>query len=100
MDALAKNNIERIYKYLKRKHGSSAKITGHSTDLDTNEYNQFVSSLRARAVALYTAELGIEEEELSREGVGSSRTLDDKGKMPENIGEGRVEFVMTGLEDE
>lgn len=98
LDDKAIANVNKIFKYLKKNSDIQMKITGHSDDTGTPEYNQFVSSLRARAVALYLKKLGIDESRIVWEGLGSSRPLRN-GKIKQNIDDRRVEFVMTQPED-
>ncbi len=95
LDKSAIESINKIYSYLRENAEVQLKITGHAADRNTPEYNQFISSLRARAVALYLKELGIDESRLVWEGVGDTRPLRN-GKVNQDKGSNsRVEFVMT-----
>ena len=95
LDEVALENVKKIYKYLKDNAEVQMKITGHSSQLDTPEYNQFISSLRARAVALYLKEMGISENRIVWEGVGETRPIKNGKIADDNANSGRVEFVMT-----
>lgn len=94
LDEVAMENVKKIFKYLKENAEVQMKITGHAAQADTPEYNQFVSSLRARAVALYLKKMGIDESRIVWEGVGETRPLQN-GKIKDGLAGGRVEFVMT-----
>ncbi|NJB37348.1 OmpA family protein [Croceivirga sp. JEA036] len=99
LDDTAMANIQKIFKFLKDNAELQLKITGHSDNTGSPEYNKFVSSLRARAVALYLKELGIEDKRIVWEGVGSSKPLQKDGLKKQGLGERRVEFVMTHYQD-
>ncbi len=96
LDAEAIANVKKIFKFLKENAEVQMKITGHSNDAGNPEHNKFISSLRARAVALYLKKLGINDSRLVWEGVGESKDL-GKGKPKEKT---QVEFVMTNIERE
>jgi len=100
LDDEAMASVKKIFKYLKENAEVQLKITGHSTDAGTPEYNKFVSSLRARAVALYLKKLGIEDERIVWEGVGDSKPLRN-GKIKQgHLANRSVEFVMTKFDDQ
>ena len=99
LDEAALVSIKKIFKYLKDNAEVQLKITGHSTDAGTPEYNKFVSSLRARAVALYLKKLGINDERIVWEGVGETKSLRN-GKIEQgHLANRSVEFVMTQFDD-
>ncbi|MEN1783639.1 MAG: OmpA family protein [Bacteroidota bacterium] len=95
LDALAISNIRKIFKHLKANAELQLKITGHSHDAGSTAYNKFVSSLRARAVALYLRKLGINDDRIVWEGVGDTQPI----RTQEEAGARSVEFVMTNFED-
>ncbi len=100
LDAEAIASVKKIFKYLKENAEVQMKITGHSDNVGKPEYNKFVSSLRARAVALYLKNLGIDDNRIVWEGVGDTRPLRN-GKIKEShLSNRRVEFVMTDFQDE
>lgn len=76
------------------------KITGHSDNTGTPEYNQFISSLRARAVAIYLKKMGIDENRIVWEGKGDSQPLRNGKIKADNMANRRVEFVMTDFVDQ
>ena len=96
LDAEAIASVKKIFKFLKENAEVQMKITGHSNDAGDPAYNKFVSSLRARAVALYLKKLGIDDSRLVWEGVGESKNL-GKTKVAEKP---QVEFVMTNFDNE
>jgi len=100
LDNSAMASVKKIFKYLKENAEVQLKITGHSTDAGTPEYNKFVSSLRARAVALYLKKLGIDDDRIVWEGVGESKSLRN-GKIKQgHLASRSVEFVMTEFDDQ
>jgi len=99
LDAEAVASVKKIFKYLKENAEVQMKITGHSDNVGQPGYNKFISSLRARAVALYLKNLGIDDNRIVWEGVGDTRPLGN-GKIKEShLSNRRVEFVMTQFED-
>lgn len=99
LDAEAIASVKKIFKFLKENADVQMKITGHSNEAGTPEYNKFVSSLRARAVALYLKKLGVEDNRIVWEGVGETKPLRN-GKLKENqVKKRQVEFVMTTFDD-
>ncbi|MCL6265108.1 OmpA family protein [Flagellimonas myxillae] len=95
LDAEAIASVKKIFKYLKENAEVQMKITGHSDDIGQPGYTKFISSLRARAVALYLTKLGIDDSRIVWEGVGDTRPLGN-GKLKQNpLEDRRVEFVMT-----
>jgi|GEM_PF-2979616 len=90
LDAEAIASVKKIFKFLKENAEVQMKITGHSNDAGDPAYNKFVSSLRARAVALY-----LNDSRLVWEGAGETKNL---GKT-KRIEKPQVEFVMTNLDN-
>ncbi len=100
LDGKAIANIKKIFKYLRENAEVQMKITGHSDSSGTPEYNQFISSLRARAVALYLKKLGIADDRIVWEGMSDSKPLRN-GKINQgHLANRRVEFVMTTFDDQ
>jgi len=85
---------------LKENADVQMKITGHADDIGNTEYNKFVSSLRARAVALYLKKLGVDDSRVVWEGVGNTKPLRN-GKIKQgHLENRRVEFVMTDTKNQ
>lgn len=99
LDKEAIANVKKIFKFLKENAEVQMKITGHSDSVGNPEYNKFISSLRARAVALYLKKLGIDESRVVWEGAGDSKPLRN-GRIRQSKVNSRVEFVMTTVEDQ
>ena len=99
LDDAALASVKKIFKYLKENAEVQLKITGHSTDAGTPEYNKFVSSLRARAVALYLKKLGISDDRIVWEGVGETKALRNGKIAQEHLANRSVEFVMTDFDN-
>ena len=100
LDAAAISSVKKIFKYLKENAEVQLKITGHSTEAGTPEYNKFVSSLRARAVALYLKKLGIDDDRIVWEGVGETKALRNGKIKQDHLANRSVEFVMTEFDNE
>lgn len=100
LDAKAMDDIKKIFKYLKENAEVQMKITGHSENIGTKEYNKFISSLRARAVALHLKKLGIADDRIVWEGVGDTKPLRNGKLKAKDFENGRIEFVMTQFVDE
>ncbi|MGW9687101.1 OmpA family protein [Flagellimonas sp. 2504JD1-5] len=95
LDAKAMASVNKIFKFLKENAEVQMKITGHA-DAESPEYSKFISSLRARAVALHLKKLGISDDRIVWEGVGDTKPLRNGKKTAGNFEDGRIEFVMTG----
>ncbi|MFD2585981.1 OmpA family protein [Croceitalea marina] len=98
LDKEAVASVKKIFKFLKENAEVQMKITGHSDNVGNPEYNKFISSLRARAVALYLKKLGIDDNRVVWEGAGDTKPLRN-GKIKEKANR-RVEFVMTTIENQ
>ena len=99
LDDKALASIQKIFKYLKENAEVQMKITGHADNIGTSEYNKFISSLRARAVALHLKKLGIDDDRIVWEGVGDTKPLRNGKIKSKDFDGGRVEFVMTKFDD-
>ncbi|RDY60819.1 OmpA family protein [Flagellimonas nanhaiensis] len=100
LDAKARKDIQKIFKYLKENAEVQMKITGHSDNIGTPEYHKFISSLRARAVALHLKKLGIDDNRIVWEGVGDTKPLRNGKIKAKDFENGRIEFVMTKFDDQ
>ncbi len=99
LDAEAIASVKKIFKYLKENTEVQMKITGHSDNVGQPGYNKFISSLRARAVAIYLKKLGIDDDRIVWEGVGDTRPLGNGRIKEDHLSNRRVEFVMTDFND-
>ncbi|MEM8509564.1 MAG: OmpA family protein [Bacteroidota bacterium] len=100
LDGKAMASVKKIFKYLRENAEVQMKITGHSDSSGTPEYNKFISSLRARAVALYLKKLGIDDDRIVWEGVGDSKPLRNGKIKQDHLANRRVEFVMTTFDEQ
>ncbi len=95
----ARKEIEKVYHHLKKNSKIQLQIYGHTDDLGSETYNQYLSSRRARAVALYLQELGLKEKRIRWEGKGDKMPLFKGTSTKERDANRRVEFVITEFED-
>ncbi len=95
----AKQEIRKVYLHLKQNPSLKVSIYGHTDDLGSENYNKYLSSRRARAVALYLQGLGLPQRRIAWEGKGDKepryKDTSDKARDANR----RVEFVMTKFED-
>jgi len=99
LDREAIASVKKIYKFLKENAEVQMKITGHTDNVGNPKYNKFLSSLRARAVALYLKKLGIDDSRLVWEGAGDTQPLRNRRSSATDANR-RVEFVMTSFDNE
>ncbi|MDT0608074.1 OmpA family protein [Croceitalea rosinachiae] len=95
----AKTEVEKVYAHLRRNPKVQLEIYGHTDDLGSENYNKYLSSRRARSVALYLQELGLSEERITWEGKGDKAPLHIGTSDKERNANRRVEFVITKFED-
>lgn len=75
--------LSRIAGVLLTGHDYRIQVFGHTDEIGTEQYNQQLSERRARAVADYLVEAGIDAEIMAVEGLGESKPLVD-GSDPES----------------
>ena len=95
----SKREIKKVYLHLKRNPKVKVFIYGHTDDLGTPEYNQYLSSRRARAVAHHLQALGLSQHRISWEGKGDKEPIFKDTSTKARDANRRVEFVMTKFED-
>lgn len=95
----AKLEVKKVYAHLRKNPEVQLEIYGHTDDLGSETYNKYLSSRRARAVALYLQELGLSEKRISWEGKGDKMPLHLGTSDKERDANRRVEFVITEFED-
>lgn len=95
----AKVEVQKVYEHLHKNPQVQLEIYGHTDDLGSETYNKYLSSRRARAVALYLQELGFHERRISWEGKGDKNPLYMGTSDKERDANRRVEFVITEFED-
>ncbi|MEL6916704.1 MAG: OmpA family protein [Bacteroidota bacterium] len=91
----AKADLYKVYGHLMDNPDLQLTILGHTDDLGSDAYNQFLSQKRAKAVAQYLIGLGLSAERIAWKGHGNKLPIDtsftDEGRKANR----RVEFVMT-----
>ncbi|GMN07456.1 hypothetical protein MTsPCn5_28450 [Croceitalea sp. MTPC5] len=95
----AKIEVRKVYAHLHKNPKVHLEIYGHTDDLGSENYNKYLSSRRARAVALYLQELGLDKMRISWEGKGDKMPLYSGTSNKERDANRRVEFVITEFED-
>ena len=96
----AKRDIKKVFVYLKRNPKVDLEIFGHTDNSGTPAYNKYLSSRRARSVALYIESLGIPENRIKWVGKGDKAPLFESDSDKARNANRRVEFVITEFEDD
>ena len=68
------------------------KISGHTDDVGSPEYNLDLSKRRAASVKRYLVEKGIAEDRIETEGYGATQPLDESGTRAARAKNRRIEF--------
>ncbi|GIX40928.1 MAG: membrane protein [Leptospiraceae bacterium] len=90
----SKRTLDAIYEILKEYPDREIQISGHTDNIGTEEYNLELSEKRARAVADYLLEKGLNEDQISYKGYGSSKPI-VPNDTPENRAKNRrVEILI------
>ncbi len=66
----AKTDVQKIYDYLDANKSLQIIVEGHTDNIGTISYNQYLSDRRCSAVAQYLIELGLSEDRISWKGHG------------------------------
>ena len=80
----------------------SVKIEGHTDNVGSKEYNQKLSERRAKSVANYLIDKGVEKERVTTEGFGFSKPI-ASNKTAEGRAKNRrteIKFTINGEEQE
>jgi len=89
--------LDRIVQFLQLNAGVSIEIRGHTNGLCDADYCNSLSERRAKQVATYITEAGIEPGRLTYKGYGKTMPIADN-KTPEGRqANQRVEFMITGI---
>lgn len=91
----SKNELQKVFDHLKSNAMLHITIIGHTDDVGTEQYNQILSELRARAVAEYLHQLGIPEDRIAWKGHGGSKPITENGTEAGRSLNRRVEFVIS-----
>lgn len=100
LEPKAKQSLKDVYQYLKKKPNLKVSISGHTDDLGSEQYNDVLSSQRAKTVAKYLMELGLQKGRITSTGYGDKIPLDSTLSEKARRKNRRVEFVMTEFVDE
>lgn len=96
----SRREIKKVYLHLKRNPKIKVSIYGHTDDLGTPEYNQYLSSRRARAVARHLQALGLSLNRITWKGKGDKEPIFKGTSTKARDANRRVEFVLTKFEDQ
>ncbi len=92
----AKKDIQKIYSYLYANESLHINIDGHTDNIGTSAYNQYLSDKRCSAVAQYFIELGLSEDRISWKGHGGTVPIADNDTEEGRQKNRRVAFVISG----
>ncbi len=100
LTAKAKNILDKLSKAMLRQPDVTVVLSGHTDSRGASEYNQVLSSLRAKAVRSYLVGKGVKSSRIKVEAYGYSRLINKCGKgVPctelEHQENRRVEFVFS-----
>jgi outer membrane protein OmpA-like peptidoglycan-associated protein len=90
----AKTNLNKVSKILEQYSSVLVEIEGHADNVGSSELNQELSENRARNVANYLIELGIDEKNLRSVGYGKERPIADNRTEEGRAKNRRVELVV------
>jgi len=86
--------LNRLSEYLERHPDYTIEITGHTDNFGTDTYNLNLSNNRARAVANYLMEKGVDGQRITYRGAGSSEPVADNSAPEGRSLNRRVEFIV------
>ena len=92
--AASKENIQSLNDVLKDYEDTEILFAGHTDNRGTEEYNQDLSERRAKSVALYTAQQGIDAERMVIQGYGESDPVADNSTEAGRQDNRRVEIAI------
>lgn len=91
----AEVTIQELYKVLSRYPDERVLVIGHTDNIGTPPYNQKLSERRARSVASYLIELGLDGSRLQAKGMGETDPKFPNDSEAHRAANRRVEFVIT-----
>ncbi|WP_273566132.1 OmpA family protein [Maribacter halichondriae] len=91
----SKEELQNVYDHLKANAMLHILINGHTDDKGSEDYNQYLSSNRAKTVADYLIRLGLPEQRINWSGHGSTKPIADNSSEKGRQKNRRVEFVIT-----
>ncbi|WP_373518290.1 OmpA family protein [Pricia sp.] len=91
----AKDEIQRIFDYLKANPDLHIAINGHTDSLGTDDYNQQLAGKRAKRVADYLMQMGIPQKRIVWQGHGGEIPIATNASEEGRKRNRRVEFVIS-----
>ncbi|WP_297705469.1 OmpA family protein [uncultured Eudoraea sp.] len=91
----AKTDVKRIYNYLDANKSLQITVDGHTDNIGTSSYNQYLSDKRCSAVAQYLIELGLSEDRISWKGHGGIAPIASNETAEGRHKNRRVAFIIS-----
>ena len=88
------NELQRLLQILETNGSASIELRGHTDNQGTALYNQRLSEARARAVARYLTERGIDRKRIGIRGFGESLPIDSNDTPEGRSRNRRVEYII------
>jgi outer membrane protein OmpA-like peptidoglycan-associated protein len=88
------HELDELRVYLNDYPNYNVTITGHTDNFGTETYNHPLSEVRAKSVADYLAQKGIDKQRITFKGAGSSQPIADNDTKEGRDQNRRVEFVL------
>lgn len=95
----SKENIQNLTDVLKDYEDTEILFAGHTDSQGSEEYNQQLSERRAKSVALYTAQQGVDAERMIIQGYGESNPVADNSTEAGRQQNRRVEIAIYANEE-
>lgn len=89
------SDLDLIVEFLKENPNVTVKVEGHTDNIGSEVYNQTLSERRAKLVANYIINKGVDSDRVSTEGFGFSRPIADNDTDEGRAKNRRIEFVFT-----
>ncbi|ASV29264.1 flagellar motor protein MotB [Maribacter cobaltidurans] len=87
--------LDQMVTYLSSRPDLIISISGHTDSIGNKTYNLDLSRKRAKAVAAYLMQRGIDKKRISYQGFGSSKPLEANNTIGGRLNNRRVEFTLT-----
>jgi outer membrane protein OmpA-like peptidoglycan-associated protein len=91
----ARKDVQKIYDYLDTDKSLQINIDGHTDNIGSASYNQYLSERRCNAVARYLIELGLSEDRISWQGHGGVSPIASNDTNEGRQKNRRVAFVIS-----
>lgn len=91
----AKTDVQKIYNYLDENESLQITVDGHTDNIGTISYNQYLSDRRCSAVAQYLIELGLSEDRISWKGHGGTAPIASNETEEGRRKNRRVAFIIS-----